>query len=262
MLISKKSDTTDLFGLRFFNQSKSKLKDLYVSRIIKNSQPQQPRPFFIFTPNPEQIILAQQDLAFRAALQRADLLIPDGIGVVLASRVLAKFKNIAPIQQRVTGIDLLQEILDAFPTTSYVVIGGHSENSKLNSEEFLTYKSQEIPWLPGYQNIQHPTTTEEKIMVQFLKKHRPTVVFVAFGAPYQEFWSLRHRAILRQSGVRLVLVVGGTVDVLSGKLSRAPRVFQQLGMEWLFRLLQEPWRWRRQLRLVQFAQLTLRQIVQ
>src|SRR5688572_3347931 len=262
VLLDKKSETTEVFDFSIFDGSKRTVIDQYISRIIKSGQKKARAPFLIFTPNPEQIILAQDNFAFKAALHEADLLIPDGVGVILASKLFSFFKNQKPIEERITGVDLAQEVLRSFPDTSCVIIGGRSEDDRFDAEQTLSYAARNIPWLPGYRDIQKPTDVEEKTVLQFLKKHTPEIVLVAFGAPYQEFWSLRHKGVLQENGVKLVIVVGGTVDLLSGRLHRAPSLFRQLGLEWLFRLFQEPWRWKRQLRLLRFIKLTVRQLFQ
>ena len=81
---------------------------------------------------------------------------------------------------------------------------------------------------------------------------KPSIILVAFGAPWQEQWVVNHREFLEKNKVKLVMVVGGAIDMLTGKVQRAPKFVQQLQLEWLFRLIQQPWRWKRQLRLIQF----------
>jgi len=243
--------TNNLFNLVFYNESKDTLIYQYIYKVIKSSSPTQRLPVLIFTPNPEQIMLAHRNSEFASALQSADILIPDGVGVVAASKFLAVCGKGAAIRERISGIDLFQNIVERFPETKSVVIGGHSNTR-------VTVSGVAIPSLSAYQRVQVPTEGEEKLVDAFLTKERPEVVFVAFGAPYQEYWAIRHRAQLEKVGVKLVMVVGGAADVLSGKLKRAPKLFRSLGLEWLFRLIQEPWRWKRQLNLVQFIALTLR----
>lgn len=262
-------EISSLFKLNIFRESKAKLIDQYISVIIKNDQAEKSTqkgtsavsPFLIFTPNPEQIVLSHTDPHFLAALQSADLLVPDGAGVVTASVLLAAFGKAGSIQERITGIDLLQTILKSFPATKVAIIGGRARHAAYGVADHLNIDSKSIPWLPAYRDVQSPTAEEEAAVEQFLKSERPEVVFVAFGAPFQEYWSLRHKALLQKYGVRLVLVVGGAVDVLSGRLKRAPKLVRLLGLEWLFRLFQEPWRWKRQLRLGTFIRLTVRELL-
>lgn len=251
----------NLFQFTFYSESKDTLIDQYIDRVIKSRSASQRLPALIFTPNPEQVMLAQSDAEFASVLQAADILIPDGVGLVIASRLLALCGKGSVIRERVSGIDLFQSIVERFPKTKSVIIGGRSGSSHVSEVTTLRVGERELPWLAAHEDVQFPTAKEEDAVVAFLKSEEPEVVFVAFGAPHQEYWSMRHRALLEKHGVRVVLVVGGAVDVLSGKLKRAPGLLRSLGLEWLFRLIQEPWRWKRQLSLIRFIGLTLRTAV-
>src|SRR5690606_17087721 len=88
---------------------------------------------------------------------------------------------------------------------------------------------------------------------------RPNVLLVAFGHPAQDLWIARHRATLAAHGILVAIGVGGTFDYLSGRVPRAPRVVRRLGLEWLYRLIRQPWRWRRQMALPLFALLVVRE---
>lgn len=241
----------NLFQFTFYSESKQTLIDQYINRVIKSNNLEQRLPLLIFTPNPEQVMLAQKDAEFASALKFADVLIPDGAGLVAASRFLALCGKGTAVSGRISGIDLFQSIVERFPETRLAIIGGRTDAG-------VSVSGRLIPSCSAYKHVESPTEEEEKAVVAFLKKEKPEVVFVAFGAPYQELWSLRHRAQLEKHGVKVVLVVGGAVDVLSGKLKRAPGLLRSLGLEWLFRLIQEPWRWKRQLNLIGFIGLTLR----
>lgn len=247
-----------LFQFTFYSESKHTLVHQYIDRVIKSNNKMDAQPLVIFTPNPEQIMMAQNDAEFASALSSADLLIPDGVGLVAASRLLAFVGKGKALHQRVSGIDLFQALVAHFAETKAVVIGGRSDAVSATTPSALSVGKRTLPWLSGYENVQHPTNEEERAVEAFLKAQKPKMVFVAFGAPFQEYWSLRHKALLQKLGVKVVLVIGGSVDVVSGKLKRAPKLLRSLGLEWLFRLIQEPWRWKRQLSLVRFLGLTLR----
>ncbi len=118
-----------------------------------------------------------------------------------------------------------------------------------------------IYWLAGYKRATQPTAAEEQLVSETLKKLKPKIVLVALGAPVQEEWALRHRQLLKNNGVKIVVVVGGAFDYVLGRVPRAPRWLRQLGWEWLFRLIQQPWRWQRQLRLIKFTWLILREVL-
>jgi len=253
-------ETKTIFGLNIFDGSKSKLIDQYISRMLKRDRGDNSRATLVFTPNPEQVVLSKNDPHFLAALKHADLLIPDGTGIVVASRLLAAFGKAERISERISGVDLLKEIVGHFPESSAVVIGGRNGDEDATHEGVLTIEGKKVAWLPAYRDVQHPTVEEVQNLDRFLRKEKPDVVFVAFGAPFQEYWSIRHHKDLEELGVKLIMVVGGAVDVLSGRLQRAPKMVRALGLEWLYRLIQEPWRWRRQLRLVEFIGMTLQQL--
>ena len=94
-----------------------------------------------------------------------------------------------------------------------------------------------------------------------IKQIKPRLVFVALGAPTQELWIAQHRNLLRKNNVEIAMAVGGSFDYLLNKVPRAPRWMQKLGLEWLFRLIIEPWRIKRQLRLIGFIALTIKKAI-
>lgn len=249
-----------LFGFTFYSESKDTLIDQISERYIKSDRAKKTSLRTIFTPNPEQIMLAQTNAEFASALHDATLLIPDGAGLILSSRLLSAFGKGQLLTQRVTGIDLFQSIVERFPETPMAVIGGKNGNDP-SGKSTVTVCGTSLPLLAGYKNVAEPTDQEEAAVHRFLQQVRPQVLFVAFGAPHQELWTLRHKALLESCGVSLALVVGGAVDVFAGKLKRAPKVLRLLGLEWLFRLIQEPWRWKRQLNLLKFMRLTIQTLV-
>lgn len=240
----------------------------------------QGRTLIIFTPNPEQIVLASENSQFREYLSQADLLLPDGAGLVLASRLLAASARAIPIPERITGIDLVAALLEKAVTEKkkVLVVGGRGygknqvagqvipENtSKLNVlSEFLPEMAVNDPewyWLEGYNDVENPTKLEEKQVSQVIKKLKPDYVFVALGAPYQERWLLEHRTLLEETHAAVGIAVGGTFDVLTGQLERAPEWMQRSHLEWLYRLKQEPWRWRRQTKLLLFVKEAVQELL-
>lgn len=247
-------NTNQLFGINFFNDSKHILIHQYIKQIIKSDVTK--KTHLLFTPNPEQVIESVADPAFLHALQHADICIPDGMGIVLASRYYSLFHKVSPIRERITGVDLMRDIITTFPQHTYVVLGGRVNDDPLVERE-LQVNGVKVPWLPAYVDASTPTPREQRVVDELLQRLRPDVVFIAFGAPKQEYWAIQQQGALAQYGVRLAMVVGGSVDVFAGRLQRAPKVMQSFGLEWLYRLLQEPWRWRRQLRLLAFVKLLL-----
>lgn len=247
----------ELFGLSFFGGGMDDLLQIITEHL---SLEKNVKPLTIFTPNPEQIVLADHDHTFRQDLQWADLRIPDGGGLVTANRL----RGMVPfLFERIPGVEVVRQILalENVEQLPILVIGGREYNHKkveggwqVHEEGGLTPKT--IHWTSGYANVNAPTAEEELALEQKMKKLQPAIVFVAFGAPAQERFIHQHFDLFFNNKARLIMAVGGSFDSLTGKLKRAPAFVQQLGFEWLFRLIQEPSRWKRQLRLIEFGWLT------
>jgi len=242
--------TATFFQLPFLNTTQDVLINFIISESLKKDHSD---PLVIFTPNPEQVVLTQKQPSFLVTLQKADVLLPDGQGIVWASQWLKG--NGESIQERIAGVDVVKALLDQLPkTTRVLLVGGQNYH-------LLQYKEHQIRWEPTYQDVKNPQPEEETQLQKVIQEFQPDLVFVAFGAPYQEEWVIAHLGLLKKSGVKLVMVVGGAFDVLLGKVPRAPLFIQHLGLEWLYRLIQQPWRWRRQLRLIEFIGLVGKQLL-
>ena len=241
---------TFLFGLPFFSGTRAQLEQELLDQLKK---PFSGLPLIVFTPNPEQLVLAQQRAEFRSLLRQANYVLPDGIGVVAASRLLAPVTGQSPLPQRIPGVDVVNTLIEKY-TSKFLVVGGK------NYPAHFSLHGQTIHTTPGYKNVHSAQPAEEKHFQKVITELQPEVVFVALGAPFQEIFTASHMSDFVKARVKLVMVVGGAFDVLLKKIPRAPRWMQQMGLEWLFRLYQEPWRWRRQLRLPQFMWLTLQEL--
>lgn len=219
------------------------------------------------TPNPEQIILSQKNPEFKKNLQAMDLLIPDGNGLVWASKIRANRDwQSRACKERITGADTANQLLiwAKKQHQKVLIIGGFyhdvvkydydiANNNKVKSDIQLEFANQTSAyWCLGYKNISKPTNIETKIMRETIKRLQPDIIMVAFGAPWQEKWLVDNRDFLDKNGVTLAMVVGGAIDFITGKRRRAPRQWQKLRLEWLWRLIQQPSRWRRQLALINF----------
>lgn len=251
----KKTDKKALlFGLNIFGNQKSQLLSLLKKWLLESKSLR-----VVYTPNPEQIVQSRVDEEFKQVLKKADLLLPDGIGLVFAAKILALFGKSQPLAERIAGVDVVTDLLKIARQHELeaLVIGGRN----YSPADYFAYRGAKINWLSGYQNINQPTAVEEKLIKKTIKKLQPDLVFVALGAPAQELWIEQHRSWLEKSGVKIVMAVGGSFDYLLGKVPRAPYWFRKLGLEWLFRLLIEPWRLKRQLRIISFLGLTLQELV-
>lgn len=250
--MTTKTDKSFYFrGKSIFSSDMSELLTL-VTKAIKS----QTGPFLIFTPNPEQLVLAEQQPSFDLELKVADLLLPDGIGLVLASRVLRNQSN-REIAERLPGRVVAAKLLGLAKENNQtvLVIGGQG----YSSTDHFFYEGLQCHWTPGYKKVASPTAAEEASLKQLLQTLRPALVLVAFGAPHQEHWLVTHRELLAESDVRVGMAVGGTFDFLLGKVPTPPTWVSRYGGEWLFRLITQPWRFFRQLRLIVFVVLVVRE---
>ncbi|MGD9128898.1 MAG: WecB/TagA/CpsF family glycosyltransferase [Candidatus Woesebacteria bacterium] len=241
-----------LFGMKFFSSSKEDLLKL-LKKGLKQAKTQ-----YIFTPNPEQLVQSSKDKSFLKALQEANILIPDGVGLVWASIILASLGKAKKIKERITGIDLAMDLLEVAQEKKLKVllVGGRGYDKKELQAKF----GDNIFWTEAYQNVKQVKEQEEQALQKSIKKLRPAIVLVAFGAAEQEKWVVKHKRLLESSGAKIVMVVGGAFDVILGKIPRAPKLMRFLGLEWLYRLIKEPWRWKRQLRLLDFLELLTKEI--
>src|SRR3989344_5976006 len=215
-----------------------------------------PRDFFhIVSLNPENIIMSEKTPEFKEVLQTAQIKIIDGVGMILAGMLLQ-----TPIGYRITGVDLMEEILDiAHKGSSRVVLIGGGPKV---ADEVIRCQSMRVPnilWvgIEGIKNIRRPTREEEQKIFTIVADFKPHFLFAAFGSPYQKLWLYQHREKLQ--GI-VCMGVGGAFDYLAEKVPRAPRFMQMIGFEWLFRLVHQPWRMSRQLRLFSFVWLVFKEL--
>ncbi len=203
----------------------------------------------VVTVNPEFLMAAQRDRTFQRAINAAALVVADGMGIVWATRFLRE-----PVPERITGTDLLPLLAQRCAEKGYrlYLLGAAPGVAELAAERLRTLAPGVL--IAGTY-AGSPAPTEEDEILERVRAAQADVLCVAYGAPAQELWIYRNLARLP---VAVALGVGGAYDFLSGRQRRAPRAMQQLGLEWLYRLYREPWRWRRMLALPQSALLVLR----
>jgi N-acetylglucosaminyldiphosphoundecaprenol N-acetyl-beta-D-mannosaminyltransferase len=202
-------------------------------------------PLRVVAVNPEKVMVARESPELRAALDRAGLLIPDGIGVVWALR-----RRGASDVGRVTGVDFFVDIVEAAAASgaSVFLLGGRPGVAERAADRLR----QLVPavHVAGVRHGYDPPERTPEVLDR-IRESGAAVLGLALGSPAQERWMDAHLASL--PAVRVCQGLGGTLDVLSGGVRRAPPAVQALGFEWLFRLVQEPARLRRQGRLPRFA---------
>lgn len=196
---------------------------------------------YVVTPNPELVDRAGREDAFCAALNGADMVLPDGIGVVYASRILGR-----PLKGRCPGIDFASGLMEVLAQTGkrLYLLGakpGVAEAAALNLQG--QYPGIIICGVhDGYFKDGGPVAAD-------IYRTGADVVFVCLGAPKQEYWMVEFGP---QTGARLLVGLGGSLDVFAGVVKRAPEVWKKLGLEWLYRLKEEPSRIGRMARLPLF----------
>jgi len=204
----------------------------------------------IVTPNPEGVMQARRNPAFREALLGADLRLADGTGIVLASRFIG---NAMP--ERVRGVDTIFALLDRLceknrTHTAFFLGGapGVAEEAKAKMESRYPTLS-----VVGHQHGFY-TPDEEPAILDELNRLQPDILLVCTGMPKAEIWAYAHRDI----GVRITLCLGGTMDIMAGNVKMAPALMRKLGLEWLYRLIRQPRRFKRMLDIPRFIWAVIR----
>lgn len=211
--------------------------------------------FHLITANPEITLASQTDEVLQEIIASADMIVPDGIGIVLAAR-----RKGEPIPERVTGYDLLLRMLEKGNELgwSFYFLGTDEVTSRQAIENInATYPEVKI----AGRHHGFFTAAEETGILADIRRSKPDILILAMGAPYSDKWLHKHKQEL--TGVSLVFGVGGSLDVISGKVKPAPVIWKKLNLEWAHRLLFAPVakgqksRWRRQTALPKFVYRTL-----
>lgn len=193
------------------------------------------------TPNPEIVMLARSNPALSEAIEKAALVVPDGIGIIYAAKILR-----TPLRSKLPGIDLACGIMRKLSEEAgrVYLLGAKPGIAEKAAETLLTnYPGLIICGMHnGYFNDDEP-------IIASIRDVRPDLLLVCLGAPKQELWMCSHAAEL---DVGLMIGLGGSLDVFAGAVQRAPQSWQKLGLEWLYRLLKEPKRIGRMMKLPLF----------
>ncbi|MBK8574718.1 MAG: WecB/TagA/CpsF family glycosyltransferase [Elusimicrobia bacterium] len=198
----------------------------------------------IITANPLMIMAAEKDPALRAAFDAADLVIPDSAGVQWAARM--KGHKIS----KIAGIDLMDALCAQAAERSWrVYFLGAAPGVAETAAHVLTQRHKGLQ-VAGIQHGYFARGTGEEAVIHPIAESKPDLLFVALSTPVQDGWIHKN---LSRFGAKVVMGVGGSFDVLSGRLRRAPAWMRTTGLEWFFRLLQEPGRATRMIQLPVFA---------
>ncbi|MBS5725326.1 MAG: WecB/TagA/CpsF family glycosyltransferase [Clostridiales bacterium] len=211
-------------------------------------------PTAVYTPNSEIVQLCIDDPSYYPIINSAELIVPDGVGVIKAAKILG-----TPLKEKVAGVVLGERVLQLAAKEGYpVFLFGGKDASRCESGQSIADQCKKImeekyPGLKivgtkdGYCKKEGP---ENDQTIAAISASGASILFVCLGAPLQEKWIWENRA--RLPGVKLFLGLGGSLDVYSGNTKRAPKIFIKLGLEWFYRLCCEPWRIGRMMKLPKF----------
>jgi N-acetylglucosaminyldiphosphoundecaprenol N-acetyl-beta-D-mannosaminyltransferase len=218
---------------------------MQVDAYVSSRQPHQ-----IVTLNAEMLVAAHEDPDLGRILNAADLNVADSVGVMLAARLLG-----LPLRERVTGSDGISRLATHCARRGYRPFYlGAAPGVADSVAERLVGANPGLDVAGTYAGS--PDPGDEDDIVGRVRAAAPDLLFVAYGVPAEEKWIARNRERL---GVPVMVGVGGSFDFVAGVAKRAPVWMRRVGLEWLHRLIREPWRWRRQLALPSFVMLVMRQ---
>lgn len=230
-------EKVDILGIPFVNTTQSQ----FVQKLDEHLANQD--KVFVVTANPEIVMMANENQQYKTIIDQATYITADGIGVVKAAQLLNR-----PIPERVTGYDTMINLLQLAEQKHYGIylLGGQQETL----EKAVTNIKASHPQIKivgqhnGFFDWNNNTILDE------IKETQPDLIFVALGVPRQENWIAENLPSL-QKGV--CIGVGGSFDVIAGTVERAPVAWQKANLEWLYRLIKQPSRWKRMLALPRFG---------
>lgn len=209
--------------------------------------------FHIVSLNPENVMIAQKDSRFRNILSQGDIQIIDGVGIALGGSLLG-----IKVGERVTGVDLMDLMIQNAQEAGLriLLLGGKPNIAESLAECYQKkYPQNSFKGISGIEDIKSPKKTEESNIFSIVSAYKPQIIFAAFGSPWQEKWFWDHKEQLE--GI-ICMGVGGGFDFAAGHVSRAPAWMRSIGIEWLYRLMIQPWRFRRQARLLSYIFLLIK----
>jgi N-acetylglucosaminyldiphosphoundecaprenol N-acetyl-beta-D-mannosaminyltransferase len=255
------TDCIKILGIRFDHLTEKEALKIFLRRINSPTG----EPLFAATPNPEMLIEAMHNPEFGNLLNSTDINIADGIGILWAAAFLysikpeysnikkivlglktlsyiifrpAKIKQVLP--ERLNGSTMMIKICEIIgPSRKIFLLGGAEGIAEIVKTKLENKYSVKI--CGSYAGS--PDTQNDEHLIAMINNSRAEVIFVAYGSPKQEFWINRNLPHLKT--IRFAIGIGGTFDFIAGKRRRAPRFMQKVGLEWLFRLIQEPKRIKR-----------------
>lgn len=193
-------------------------------------------PHQVVTVNPEFVMAAQRNAPFAAVLRNAALAVPDGVGLNLVAHWQKQ-----PLRGRVPGVDLCERLAVLSAQKGYrIFLLGAAPGVAEQTARMLQQRFPGIQIVGCYAGSPRPE--DEAAIHHHIRAAQPDILLVAYGAPAQELWIARNQPVL---GVPVAIGVGGTFDELAGVVQRTPQWVQRIGLKWLHRLIQQPWRIKR-----------------
>ena len=198
--------------------------------------------FHVVTANPEIVMMGVKREDFKGVIENADIVTPDGIGVIIGAKIIKQ-----PLPERVAGYDLIHGLLqkrnEEKRKTRVFCVGGAEDVIKLAVRR-LRQLYNEIEIVGYHDGYFEENGKEETEIVMAIREASPDLLLVGLGCPRQEQFIYRHK---KELNAKVAIGCGGTFDVLSGRVKRAPMLFQKLGLEWFYRLVKQPSRIKRQM---------------
>ena len=214
---------TEILGIQFDILSREEAKAAGAAMLRSQDY------HYAVTPSPEFILAADKDLEFQKILNKADLVLPDGIGVVYSAQILGR-----PLKGRVAGFDFacdMLDVLDQLGGRLYLLGAKPGVAEEAGRQILETHPNIVLCGVhDGYFKDSDPVARQ-------VAEARPDLLFVCLGAPKQEKWIARFGLL---TGAKLAIGLGGCLDVFAGNVERAPEKWQKAGMEWAYRLMKEP----------------------
>ncbi len=225
-----------LLGVGLTNASEVEILEYIYIGLQKSDE-----KYYIVTPNPELLVIANKDKDYKTILNNAKLALADSIGVMWGAGFVGR-----PLKQRITGVDFTESLCNYVSKRPITVsfLGGGPKIAELTAECLVKkYPRLKVSWI----SKEYDTSLKDK---------KTDILFVAFGSPKQEIWISKN---LNNINARVIMGVGGAFDFIAGNVKRSPKILRNLGLEWLFRLFVQPWRVRRQISLIKFIFLVFKE---
>lgn len=241
--MAEQLDTINIMGIPFVNNTKENfMKKQVIPKIEREEK------CFIVTANPEIVMETFENAAYKKVVQTADFVVPDGIGVVVASKMYGK-----PLTERIAGVELMEDLLEIAHERGLrcYFLGGKAKTNKLAVAN-ITEKYPNLVVAGSHHG--YFDLGDENVGSQVVASE-PDIVFAALGFPKQEFW-IGENIDAFSKGV--FIGVGGSIDIFAGTINRAPDFWIKLNLEWFYRLVKQPFRWKRMFKVFNFLMLALR----